>query len=420
MNVQLSGPTACSNGGTVVYSLASDATTGGILNSISSTGLFQFTPNLNYFGGAGSFNVNACCGEVCSMFTVTLEILAVAEDPYFVTTAPSLVLQPGDCWDYNPIVLADPDHASTDLFIQTPVPNLPTWIAQPLPLNDGTGNWYIPTSCLPQGTSASSINFTMTVEDPDGNTGTQEVGGNTIIEAIVALEFLITTRPLQASRQYTSPSGVTTTMQGIRHSEHACNRGTYRITANNVTIGRAYVGNQEGTAGFIDTYNFRQPEGAVPTTLNAVTGDLMSNVAGGTINNIPSASNQGTTDTRLFNPTDTGWVGYQSNFPQKYILPTDNFEGIYGNNSRNYARYNLLSIDSATAQAILLNSPDINNPSFITFGLVADTFNRNFRISTHTDGVAMQIFQSEVEVYSALQPNNSALTIDVLTGNIIP
>ena len=420
MNIQLTGPTACSNGGAVVYSLASDATTGGILNSISSTGLFQFTPNLNYFGGAGSFNVNACCGEVCSMFTVTLDILAVAEDPYFVTTAPSLALQPGDCWDYNPIVLADPDHASTDLFIQTPVPNLPTWIAQPLPLNDGTGNWYIPTSCLPQGSSASSINFTMTVEDPDGNTGTQEVGGSTLVEAIVALEFLVTSRPTQSTRQYTSPSGVTTTLQGIPHSEHGCNRGTYRITANGVTLGRAYVGNQL-SLGFVDTYNFGQPEDVIPTGSNAATGDLMSNIANGTINNIPSASSQGTTDTRLFNSTDTNWVGYVANWPQKYIQSTDNFDGIYGTQSRTLARYNLLSIDSATAQAILLNAPDPSNPSHITFGLVADTFVPFVnRLDTHTTGVAMQIFQSEVEVYSAIQPNNSALTIDVLTGNIIP
>ena len=173
----------------------------------------------------------------------------------------------------------------------------------------------------------------------------------------------------------------------------------------------------------MDTYNFGQPEGAVPTGSNATTGDLMSNVANGTINNIPSASNQGTTDTRLFNPTDTDWVGYAANWPQKYIQSTDNFNGIYTGciQSSTQARYNLLSIDSATAQAILLNAPDPSNPSHITFGLVADTFAPFVnRLDTHTTGVAMQIFQSEVEVYSAIQPNNSALTIDVLTGNIIP
>jgi hypothetical protein len=81
----------------------------------------------------------------------------------------------------------------------------------------------------------------------------------------------------------------------------------------------------------------------------------------------------------------------------------------------------LLSIDSATAQDIITNSPDPNNPSYITFALVADTFIRGSRtLSIHGDSVGMQIFQSEIEVYSALQANNSALTIDVLTGNIVP
>jgi len=422
MNIQLSGPTACSNGGTVVYSLASDATTGGILNSISSTGLFQFTPNLNYFGGAGSFNVNACCGEVCSMFTVTLEILAVAEDPYFVTTAPSLALQPGDCWDYNPIVLADPDHASTDLFIQTPVPNLPTWIAQPLPLNDGTGNWYIPTSCLPQGSSASSINFTMTVEDPDGNTGTQEVGGSTLVEAIVALEFLITTRPAQGARTYTNPNtNVDTQMSSIAESSHGCNRGTYLITANGVGIGRVYVGNDQSIAPVLFD-SFGTGQGG---QVQSLTGDLMSNVITGARYNIPSAAAQGTTDTRLFNPIQNTWVGWPNSggvfVPQKYITINDNFDYRYTNTVYvQFDRYNLLTIDSNTAQNIITNSPDPSNPSFITFALVPDTFRADGTVSIHGDGVAMQIFQSEVEVYSAIQPNDSALTIDVLTGNIIP
>ena len=423
MNIQLTGPTACSNGGTVVYSLASDATTGGILNSISSTGLFQFTPNLNYFGGAGSFNVNACCGEVCSMFTVTLDILAVAEDPYFVTTAPSLALQPGDCWDYNPIVLADPDHASTDLFIQTPVPNLPTWIAQPLPLNDGTGNWYIPTSCLPQGSSASSINFTMTVEDPDGNTGAQEVGGSTIVDAIVALEFLVTTRPLQGARTYTNPNtNVTTQMAPIRNSSHGCNEGTYLLTANGVGIGRAYVSNVQSFAPYLfDSFVTGQNGQALSPT-----GDLMSNVVTGATHNIPSAAAQGTTDTRLFNPTQNTWVGWPNSggvfVPQKYITINDNFDDRLTTDDRyiQFDRYNLLTIDSNTAQNIITNTPDPNNPSFITFALVPDTFDANGGVNIHGDGVAMQIFQSEVEVYSAIQPNNSALTIDVLTGNIIP
>ena len=152
----------------------------------------------------------------------------------------------------------------------------------------------------------------------------------------------------------------------------------------------------------------------------------MQDIPSGTTNNIPSADHQNTTDTRLFNPIDNTWTGWPNSggvfVPQKYILPTDNFDGVYTPPlSRYRARYNLLSIDSATAQDIITNSPDPNNPSYITFALVADSFQRGTRtLNIHGDSVGMQIFQSEIEVYSALQANNSALTIDVLTGNIVP
>ena len=416
MNIQLTGPATCGDGSAVVYSLASDATTGGTLDSVSSTGAFQFTPNLNYFGGSGSFNVNACCGGVCSMFTVTLEILPVAEDPYFVSSHPSIALQPEECWGYNPIILADPDHASTQLFIQTPVPGLPSWMSQPQPLNDGTGNWYIPSSCLPAGASASAINFTMTVEDPDGNTGTQEVGGNTLGEAIISLEFLVTTRAAQLARSYTDPvTGLVTPMVAIANSGHGCNLGTYLITGNGVEIGRAYVSNIDDAYGAnnrFDTFSLNANGDA-----NSITGDVMADVVTGATQNVPSAAAQGVTSTVLYNPTDTSWAGY--NFPQKYIAAGDNFaqpSGILVSTDR----YNLLTIDATTANDIINNSPDLNNPSFITFALVPDTFRSDGAESIHGDGVAMQIFQAGVEVYSAILPNDSALTIDVLTGNIIP
>tara|TARA_R110002074_G_scaffold65907_1_gene156257 strand:- start:229 stop:588 length:360 start_codon:yes stop_codon:yes gene_type:complete len=119
----------------------------------------------------------------------------------------------------------------------------------------------------------------------------------------------------------------------------------------------------------------------------------------------------------LYNPTDPSWAGY--NFPQKYITSNDIFSG--GNDLLvSTDRYNLLTIDATTANDIINNSPDLNNPSFITFALVPDTFRSDGAESIHGDGVAMQIFQAGVEVYSAILPNDSALTIDVLTGNIIP
>lgn len=417
MNIQLTGPATCGDGSAVVYSLASDATTGGTLDSVSSTGVFQFTPNLNYFGGGGSFNVNACCGGVCSTFTVTLEILPVAENPYFVSDHPSLALQPGDCWEYNPIILADPDHDATELFIQTPVLDLPSWINQPQPLNDGTGNWYIPSSCLPEGIEPSGISFTMVVEDPDGNTGTQEVGGNTLSEAIISLEFLVTTRAAQLSRSYTDPiTGFVTQMAPIGSSEHGCNLGTYLITGNGVPIGRAYVGNIDDAYGAnsrFDTYTVDQNGNA-----NSITGDVMADVVTGTTQNVPSAAAQGVTSTVLYRPFDTDWAGW--NFPQKYITASDDFTSATVPRIVSFDRYNLLTIDANTANDIINNAPDPDNPSYITFALVPDTYEANGVLNTHGDGVAMQIFQAGVEVYSAVQPNNSALTIDVLTGNIIP
>jgi hypothetical protein len=289
-------------------------------------------------------------------------------------------------------------------------------MAQPQPLNDGTGNWYIPSSCLPAGASASAINFTMTVEDPDGNTGTQEVGGNTLSEAIISLEFLVTTRSPQQARSYTDPvTGLVTTMAAIAKSSHSCNWGTYLITGNGVPIGRAYVSNVDdayGVNGLFDTYTLNANGDA-----SSITGDVMADVVTGATQNVPSALAQGVTSTVLYNPTATNWAGY--NFPQKYITASDIFAGS-SSLLVSTDRYNLLTIDATTATNIINNSPDPNNPSFITFALVPDTFDQNGNLSIHGDGVAMQIFQAGVEVYSAIQPNNSALTIDLLTGNIIP
>tara|TARA_R110002096_G_scaffold270132_2_gene464033 strand:- start:287 stop:514 length:228 start_codon:yes stop_codon:yes gene_type:complete len=59
------------------------------------------------------------------------------------------------------------------------------------------------------------------------------------------------------------------------------------------------------------------------------------------------------------------------------------------------------------------------NPEIITFGLISDTYNSGGTLNTHGDGVLMQVFKSGVEIYSAKQPNDSAVTINVLTGEII-
>ena len=204
-------------------------------------------------------------------------------------------------------------------------------------------------------------------------------------------------------------------MAAISNSAHGCNLGTYLVTGNGVPIGRAYVGNIDDAYGAnnrFDTYTTDQNGIA-----NSPTGDVMADVVTGTTQNVPSAAFQGVTSTVLYNPTDTSWAGW--NFPQKYITAGDRF-ALPSDRLVSTDRYNLLTIDATIANDIINNSPDLNNPSFITFALVPDTFRSDGRESIHGDGVAMQIFQAGVEVYSAIQPNNSALTIDVLTGNIIP
>jgi hypothetical protein len=394
LNIQLQGPTNCSQ--SVTYSLVLDSTSGGSL-TLNSNGSFSFNPDLNFYGQAGTFVVEACCGSICNTFTVTLAFLEVPEDPYFVSPAPSPSLSAGDCFTYNPIILADPDHEAVDLIIQTPVPNLPAWMLQPEPLNDGTGNWYIPNSCVPEGTSPGTIDFTMTVEDPDGNTGTQQVVGDTLAAAIANLEFLVTTRSAQVARSWNNPNPDVPVVQmsAIGTSGHGCARGTYRLTGNGVTFARVYVGNNGGATNnsslpIYDTFTVDSNGNA-----NSRTGDVEWNGV------IPSAVAQGVTSTLLSNQAT-----------QKYITPSDSFAGS--------DRYNLVTIDIETAQDIIANSPDPNNPNYIVFGLVPDTWIANGTLDTHGDGVSMQIFKEEVEVYSAVQPNNSALTLDVLTGDIIP
>jgi len=78
----------------------------------------------------------------------------------------------------------------------------------------------------------------------------------------------------------------------------------------------------------------------------------------------------------------------------------------------------LITIDQATANTIVANTSG-PNPEIVSFGLISDTFNAGGNLNTHGSGVNLQVFKSGVEIYSARQPNNSAVTINVLTGEII-
>tara|TARA_R110000850_G_scaffold130738_1_gene251314 strand:+ start:1838 stop:7447 length:5610 start_codon:yes stop_codon:yes gene_type:complete len=388
LSIVISETNDCTSG--ITFELINDAVTGGSLGAFLPNGTVTFTPDLNYNGAAGTFTVRACCGSVCSsIVTMSISITPVAESPYFTTSYPALNLLVGDTWTYNPIGLADPDHTTPELFIQTPVVDLPTWISEPAPLNDGTGNWYIPNSVVPaEGTGP--IAFNLVVEDPDGNTGTQAITGSTAVEALLDLEFLITTRFAQPERTYTDPTtGLATIMKATNHANHSCARGTYKIVGNNQLIARAYVGNNV-SLGYFDTFTL-DAEGHA----NSVTGDVEASPTP------PSAVAQGTTGTLLSSVSPY----------QKYITSSDSFFP-----SRD--RYNLLSVNAETAASIVANSagPD---PEIVTFGLVADTYNSGGVLNTHGNGVSLQIFKAGVEIYSAVQPNDSALTINVITGEVI-
>ena len=384
---QIADTNTCNTG--VTFNLINDATNSGVL-VLQSTGSFTFNPDLNFYGDAGSFTVEVCCAGVCSdPATISINILPVAENPYFTTNHPALTgLVDGDVWTYNPIGIDDPDHTPQQLFIALPQANMPSWMNQPAPLNDGSGNWYIPPSTVSGG--AGAIDFTMTVVDPDGNTGTQQVTGDTIEAALLDLEFLVTTRGIQNARSYTDPAtGQVTQMASTVSSAHACNRGTYRIVGNTTDIARAYVGNVLGVTGLYDTFTLDSNGDA-----DSPTGDVQGGAT------IPSAVAQGVTSTAL-----------NSTAPyQKYITSSDTFS------TRD--RYNLITIDQATANNIVANTTG-PNPEIVSFGLIADTFNAGGVLNTHGDGVYLQVFKSGVEIYSQRQPNNSAVTINVLTGEII-
>ena len=169
----------------ITFQVGTDSTTSGILGqtTLPSSGSFTFTPDADYNGSAGSFTVRACCGEVCSNYAVmSIIVTPLADNPYFSSDVPAGLnnLVDGDTWSYPNITLLDNDHLSSQLVINTVVgtPGLPSWMAQPTAKNDGTDQWEIATSTVSGG--ASTIDFTMIVEDPDGNQGEQQVTGTVV------------------------------------------------------------------------------------------------------------------------------------------------------------------------------------------------------------------------------------------------
>jgi hypothetical protein len=161
----------------ITFQLGTDSTTSGVF-TFNTAGSFTFDPDTDYNGSAGSFTVRACCGDVCSNYAVmSIIVTPVPDNPYFSSDVPALnSLVDGDTWSYPNITLLDNDHPSSQLFINTVV-GMPSWMAQPVQIA-GSDQWEIPTSTVSGG--ASTINFTMIVEDPDGNQGEQQVTGTVV------------------------------------------------------------------------------------------------------------------------------------------------------------------------------------------------------------------------------------------------
>ena len=165
----------------ITFQLGTDSTTSGILDdsTLPSSGGFTFTPDADYNGSAGSFTVRACCGDVCGNYAVmSIVVTPTPDSPYFSSDVPAGLnnLVEGDTWAYPNITLLDNDHLSSQLVINSVV-GMPSWMNQPVQIT-GSDQWEIPTSTVSGG--ASNINFTMIVEDPDGNQGEQQVTGTVV------------------------------------------------------------------------------------------------------------------------------------------------------------------------------------------------------------------------------------------------
>jgi len=439
----------------MTFELVGDATTGGTLGTVGPSGTVTFTPDADYNGSAGSFTAIGCCGDSCSdIFTVHISINPVPDNPYFTTPYPSLNgLAEGDCWEYSPIGLASVDYASTDLFIQMPVVGLPSWMNQPQPLNDGSGNWHISSSCVPVGQTAGGIDFTMVVEDPIANTGEQQVTGSTILTALLSLEFVAQASGGRGEQTWTNPNDPTEIVKmkaNNTSSGHNCNRGCYRVVANKhinggIVIGRVWNSNSgtKGTATNIGTkgygyYNsYALDANGYPNSLtydpiawgDGTTGTL-SAFAQGNLDSLGNPINY------MYKPTESEWGVDPNNSNQRYVTKAiadtdDNGDG--GN------RYSYLKIQESDANSIIANFTDPSNPSYITFTIEPDSYNTGGVINTHSSNVFFQIFQSgSTEGYAGgselfsgglatdcqvnqacVEANFPKITIDVNTGGII-
>ena len=154
----------------LTYAIATNVSNGTLVFN-TTTGVYTYTPNANYFG-TDQFTYTATDGYcVTSPITVTIIVVAVAEPPIWTSSCPDTSsLVAGDVYTYN-YTVSDPDHACNQLstsftLIENATGNATTWGGTVTNTynNDCTGTF---TGTYPA--TGGAFTLTMTVTDPDGN-----------------------------------------------------------------------------------------------------------------------------------------------------------------------------------------------------------------------------------------------------------
>ena len=175
-------------------------------------------------------------------------------------------------------------------------------------------------------------------------------------------------------------------------TNHGCSRGTYKIVANRhvnggVAIGRFYVGNTIDTSYF-DSFAFDSNSNP-----SSPTGDVMNSNG---VSAIPSAQNQynsnqtlgldglGNPSTKIYHVGSTEFGSNATNSQQRYMVAGAN---------QTSGRITYVNIQTSDAENIAQNFTDPNNPDYVTFTLVPDTYNTNGAFNTHGDAVWFQVFR---------------------------
>lgn len=228
--------------------------------------------------------------------------------------------------------------------------------------------------------------FTET-EDPDPT--------DPVASFLIDLDFVGQASNATSDYTWTNPNDPTevVSISAKEATNHGCNRGTYKIVANRhvnggVAIGRFYVGNTRGT-NYFDSFAFNAQNNP-----SSPTGDVMNSNG---ISAIPSAQAQynnnqtlgldslGNPSTRIYPVGSTEFGFDATNSQQRYIVA--------GPDQFTYGRITYVNIQTSDAEDIAQNFTDPNNPDYVTFTLVPDTYNSTGGFNTHGDAIWFQVFR---------------------------